>query len=128
MATSSGLMVQICLIIALSFRCRFFLVSCQVSLAWSMALSMQELYTWPRVTQVAEGSCHLQLIWSNLDFILWPAVNRAGISHAQCTPIIKIWCQSLWPTAILMHPKFAAIAVDAVVAYSCTTNSAWVFT
>ena len=26
-----------------------------------------------------------------------------------------------------MHPKFAAIAVDAVVAYSCTTDSAWVF-
>ena len=26
-----------------------------------------------------------------------------------------------------MHLKFAAIAVDAVVAYSCTTDSAWVF-
>ena len=26
-----------------------------------------------------------------------------------------------------MHPKFAAIAVDAVVAYSCMTDSAWVF-
>ena len=26
-----------------------------------------------------------------------------------------------------MHPKFAAIAVDAVFAYSCTTDSAWVF-
>ena len=27
-----------------------------------------------------------------------------------------------------MHPKIAAITVDAVVAYSCTTDSAWVFT
>ena len=34
------------------------------------------------VTQVAEESYHLQLIRSDLDFILWPAVNRAGISHA----------------------------------------------
>ena len=49
--------------------------------------------------------------------------QRAGISHALCTPIIRIWCQSLKPTAFLnlMHPKFAAIAVDAVVAYSCMT-------
>ena len=48
-ATSSGLILQICLIIALSLRCRFVLVSGQVSLAWSMALSTLELYTWPRV-------------------------------------------------------------------------------
>ena len=27
--------------------------------------------------------------------------------------IIRILCQSLKPTAFLMHPKFAAIAVDA---------------
>ena len=37
------------------------------------------------VTQVAEGSYHLQLIRSDLDFTLWSAINRAGISHAQCT-------------------------------------------
>ena len=52
MATSSGLILQICLIMALSLpckRCRFVLVSGQVSLAWSMALRTQELYTWPRV-------------------------------------------------------------------------------
>ena len=51
-ATSSGLILQICLIMALSLRCkrcRFVLVSGQVSLAWSMALCTQELYTWPRV-------------------------------------------------------------------------------
>ena len=51
-ATSSGLILLICLIIALSLRCmrcRFVLVSKQVSLAWSMALRTQELYTWPCV-------------------------------------------------------------------------------
>ena len=46
-----GLTLQICLIIALSFRCRrrFGFVNGQVSLAWSIALPTQELYTRPRV-------------------------------------------------------------------------------
>ena len=49
---SCGLTLQICLIIALSFRCRrwrFGFVNGQVSLAWSIALRTQELYTWPCV-------------------------------------------------------------------------------
>ena len=49
---SCGLTLQICLIIALSFCCRrwmFGFVNGQVSLAWSIALCTQELYTWPRV-------------------------------------------------------------------------------
>ena len=49
---SCGLTLQICLIIALSFRCRhwrFGFVNGQVSLAWSLALRTQELYTRPRV-------------------------------------------------------------------------------
>ena len=49
---SCGLTLQICLIIALSFRCRrwrFGFVNGQVSLAWSIVLCTQELYTWPRV-------------------------------------------------------------------------------
>ena len=52
MTRSCGLTLQICLIIALSFRCRhwrFGFVNGQVSLAWSIALRTQELYTWPRV-------------------------------------------------------------------------------
>ena len=52
LATSSGLILQICLIMALSLRCkrcRFVLVSGQVSLAWSMVLRTQELYTWPQI-------------------------------------------------------------------------------
>ena len=52
MATSSGLILQTCLIMALSLpckRCRLLLVSGKVSLARSMVLRTQELYTWPRV-------------------------------------------------------------------------------
>ena len=49
LATSSGLILHICLVMALSVPCRFVLVSGQVSLAWSMALGTQELYTWPWV-------------------------------------------------------------------------------
>ena len=49
---SCGLILQICLIIALPFRCRcwrFGFVNGQVSLAWSSALHTQQLYMWPRV-------------------------------------------------------------------------------
>ena len=52
MTTSCGLTLQICLIIALSFCCRrwrFGFVNGQVSLAWSIALRTQELYTRPCV-------------------------------------------------------------------------------
>ena len=52
LTTSSGLTLQICLIIALLFRCRrwrFGFVNGQVSLAWSIGLRTQELYTRPRV-------------------------------------------------------------------------------
>ena len=51
-AVSCGLTLQICLIIAVSFRCRRWslrFVNGQVSLAWSIALRTHELYTWPRV-------------------------------------------------------------------------------
>ena len=49
---SCSLTLQISLIIALSFRCRgwrFGFVNGQVSLAWSIALCTQELYTRPCV-------------------------------------------------------------------------------
>ena len=49
---SCDLTLQICLIIALSFCCRrwrFGFVNGQVSLAWSIALRTQELYTRPHV-------------------------------------------------------------------------------
>ena len=49
-AVSCGLTLQICLIIALSFRCRCWrqgFVTGQVSQAWSIVLHTHELYTWP---------------------------------------------------------------------------------
>ena len=49
---SCSLTLQICLIIALSFRCRRWrsgFVNGQVSLAWSIALRTQEPHTRPRV-------------------------------------------------------------------------------
>ena len=49
---SCGLTLQICLIIALLFCCRHWrvgFVNGQVSLAWSIVLCTQELYTWPHV-------------------------------------------------------------------------------
>ena len=52
MATSSGFILQICLIMALLLCCKccgFVLVNGQVSMAWSRVLRTQELYTWPRV-------------------------------------------------------------------------------
>ena len=52
LAVSCGLTLQICLIIALSFRCRRWRLGVfngQVSLAWSIALCKQDLYTRPRV-------------------------------------------------------------------------------
>ena len=51
-AVSFGLTMQICLIIALSFRCRRWRQGFdigQVSLAWSIAPRTHELYTWPCV-------------------------------------------------------------------------------
>ena len=62
-AVSCGLTLQICLIIALSFRCRRWglgFVNGQVSLAWSIALCTQELYTLPRVLKERwQGSSYL---------------------------------------------------------------------
>ena len=56
---SCGLTLQICLIIALSFHCRcwrFGFINGNVSLAWSIALYTQELYTWSCVLkEVARG-------------------------------------------------------------------------
>ena len=46
---SCGLTLQICLIIALSFRCRRWRFGFVSLLAWSIALHTQELYTRPRV-------------------------------------------------------------------------------
>ena len=57
-AVSCGLTLQICLIIALSFRCRRWrqgFVTGQVSLAWSIALCTHVLYTRPRLERKVAG-------------------------------------------------------------------------
>ena len=78
---SCGLTVQICLITALSFRCRcwrFGFVNGQVSLAWSIALRTQELYTWPRVSR---GGVKRELVadpWTSsrqFSHVLWLKVH-----------------------------------------------------
>ena len=163
-AVSCGLTLQICLIIALSFRCRYKrqdFVTGQVSLAWSIALRTHKLYTWPRVLKerwreertgfsslnffqavftkahnhrllracplgtVAKGSYHLQFVRPHLDFSLWSAVKGACCSMAPCTPVIRVLCQALEPSALLMHPVLTAFAEDAVAAHSSATDSTW---
>ena len=67
---SCGLTWQICLVIALSFRCRcwrFGFVNGQLSLAWSIALCTQELYTRPRVLK--ERWCEERTGSRSLNFI-----------------------------------------------------------
>ena len=48
-------------------------------------------------------------------------------SPALCTTIIRIWCHSLEPAAVFMHPVFAVIAADVAVANSCITEIAGEF-
>ena len=163
---SCGLTLQICLVIALSFRCRrwrFGFVNGQVSLAWSIALRTQELYTWPRVLKerwreerTGNRSMNFfqavfQVLWlkvhshlllracllgskrklppqacqSDLDFLLWSAIQGTCSSLAPCTSIVRVLFQALEPTAFLVHPVLAAIAEDAVAAHSSATDSAW---
>ena len=147
---SCGLTLQTCLIIALSFRCRhwgFGFVNGQVSLAWSIALCTQELYTWPSVlkersreertvirslnffqavfSHVAKVSYHLKLVRSDLDFLLWSAIQGVCSSLAPCTSVVRVLFQALEPTAFLVHPVLAAIAEDAVAAHSSATGGVW---
>ena len=77
-AVSCGLKLQICLIIALSFRCRRWrqgFVTDQVSLAWSIALRTRVLYTRPRVLkerwrEARTGFSSLNFFQAFLD-VLW---------------------------------------------------------
>ena len=49
---------------------------------------------------------------------------RACSYLAPCTPVIRVLCQALEPTALLMHPMLTAFA-DAVAAHSNATDSTW---
>ena len=78
---SCGLTLQICLIIALAFRCRrwrFGFVNGQVPLAWSIALRIQELYTRPRVLKERwreERTGSRSLNFFQFSHVLWLKVN-----------------------------------------------------
>ena len=66
-----------------------------------------------------EGSYHLQLIRSDLDFTLWPAVNTCSLlTYSQdLVSVVVAHC-------ISYAPKVCSHSVDVVVAYSCATDSA----
>ena len=88
LAGSCGLTLQICLIIALSFRCRRWrlgFVNGQVSLAWSIALHTQELYTRPRVQEERTG------------------INSLNFFQAVFTPVVVESSQP--PAAESMSPR-----------------------
>ena len=79
---SCGLTLQICLIIALSFRCRcwrFGFVNGQVSLAWSIVLRTQELYTRPLVLKVRwheeRTGCRSWNFLRRFSHVLWLKVH-----------------------------------------------------
>ena len=48
-------------------------------------------------------------------------------SLAPCTSVVRVFFQTLEPTAFLVHPVLAAIAEDAVAAHSSATDGAWKF-
>ena len=80
----------------------------------------------PLVHSLASGQQNQEATTSSLSVLTWTLL--CGWAKFPCTPIARIWCQSLLLAAFLMYPEFAVSAVDAVVAYYCTTDSAWVFT
>ena len=51
----------------------------------------------------------------------WSTIQGACSSLAQCTAVVRVICHALEPTALLVHPVLAAIAEDAVAAYSSAT-------
>ena len=58
---------------------------------------------------VANGSYYLQLVRSDLNFLLWPAVQVECGSLSPCTSVVRVLCQALEPTAFLVHPVLAAV-------------------
>ena len=45
-----------------------------------------------------------QAVRSDLDFLLWSAIQGACSSPAPCTSVVRVFCQALEPTAFLVHP------------------------
>ena len=60
------------------------------------------------------------------DTLLWFASNLSKRKQkVSCTPVTRVLCQALEPTALLMHPVLTAFAEDAVAAHSSATDSTW---
>ena len=76
------------------------------------------------VIHEAEEGYHLQLIRSNPNFTLSIGGQFPCNRHTYNHDLVSV----VGVCSFLMYPEFAAIVVDAVVAFSCTTNSAWVLT
>ena len=114
---SCSLTLQICLIIALSFHCRhwtFGFVSCQVSLAWSIALRTQELHTRPCVLKESwhEERTVADLWTSSRQFshVLWLEVHSHLLLRAcllgSKRKLPPQACQ-VWPglPSVVYHPR-----------------------
>ena len=72
------------------------------------------LVLWLRVHShlLLRACLHLKLVRSDLDFLLWSAIQGACSSLALCTSVVRVFFQALEPTAFLVHPVLAAIAED----------------
>ena len=52
-------------------------------------------------------------------------VQGTCCAPAPCTSVIRVLCQTLEPTAYLVHPLLAGVAEDAVAVHSSATNGTW---
>ena len=68
------------------------------------------------VSQVAKGNYHFQLVRPDSNFPLWSAV-------LPCTPVIRVLCQALEPTAFLMHPVQTMLLLPTSVRQTAHGNS-----
>ena len=128
LATSSGLILQICLIMALSLRCRFVLVSGQVSLALSSVFKNSK-----RVASVKPIQIQIDDQWTNMNGIL---SKRKQLRYAPLTDIIHhdahIRNIDLWnPTLILVNAPALFLTTKIVLlwpiiySYHCQTFWTW---
>ena len=109
---SCGLTLKICLIIALSFRCRswrFGFVNGQVLLAWSIALRTQELYTRPRVLkerwhEERTGSRSLNF-FRQFSHVLWLKAH----SHLLLRACLLSSKRKLPPQACQVRPELPSV-------------------
>ena len=102
LAVSYGLTLQICLIIALSFRCRCWRLGFdygQVSLAWSFALRTHKLYIRPTVwkerwCEERTGISSLNELLPGRFHVLWSKVKylRISLTYLSCNHIGKRIC------------------------------------